>query len=148
VIWTDVAVIAAPVDVVWRLTIDINDWPSFSPTMQRVTRLDDGPLRVGSSARLKQPGQLPAVWTVTRLEPGREFTWQTTRMGLTMVGSHTVAKVGDGCRNTLTLEVTGAGARLFGALFGRLLRRSLARENAGFTARALEVAKTAGEAPA
>jgi len=59
---------------------------SFMPTVQRVERLDAGPLRVASSARIKQPAQTPAVWTVTRLEPTREFTWETRRLGLRMTG--------------------------------------------------------------
>jgi hypothetical protein len=39
---------------------------------------------------------------------------------------------GDGCRQTLTLEVTGPAARLFGALFGLRIQSALRRENAGF----------------
>jgi len=36
--------------------------------MTSVERLDDGPITLGSRARVKQPGQRPAVWTVTELE--------------------------------------------------------------------------------
>ena len=77
--WTDVLLIRAPADVVWRLTTQLADWPSFLPTVQRLERLDEGPLRVGSSARIKQPGQPAATWIVTRLDPGREFIWQAIR---------------------------------------------------------------------
>ena len=134
--WTDSILIGASADVVWRLTIGVTDWPSFNPTMQKVERLDTGPVEVGSTARIKQPGQKPAVWTVTVVEPGRLFAWQTRRLGLVMTGSHLVESVGDSCRNTLTLEVSGPVARPFGAFFGLAVRRSLQTENASFKSEA------------
>jgi uncharacterized membrane protein len=129
--WENVVTIAAPVAEVWRLTIDVANWPAITPTMTRVEPLD-GDMRVGARARIKQPGQSEAVWTVTRLEPQREFTWQTRRMGLTMTGSHLLEPDGSGCRNTLVLDVRGRGSRLFGWLFGRMASRSIQTENAGF----------------
>jgi uncharacterized protein YndB with AHSA1/START domain len=130
--WENTVLIDAPADKVWQLTTDISDWPSFSPTMTSVERLDQGPLRVGSAARVKQPGQTAAVWTVTRLEPGRVFTWQARRLGMTMIGTHLVMGSGETCRNTLSIDITGPTAPVFGALLAPLLRTSLARENAGF----------------
>ena len=129
-------VIDAPVDTVWDMTIDVARWPSITPTMTRVQRLDSGPMRVGSQARIKQPGQAEAVWTVTRLTDGREFTWQTRRLGLTMTGSHHLEPAGTGTRNTLTLDVSGRGSAVFGRLFGRLMRNAIATENASFRAAA------------
>ena len=130
--YIDTVMIDAPVDTVWDLTIDVVHWPDITPTVTRVQRLDEGPMRVGSQARIKQPGQAEAVWTVTRLENRREFTWQTKRLGLTMTGSHHLEAVGTGTRNTLTLDVEGRGAGVFSRLFGRLMRNSIATENAGF----------------
>ena len=134
--WENTLLIDAPVDVVWQLTIDVTNLPLITPTMTRVDRLDDGPMRVGSQARIKQPRQSAAVWTVTRLDEGREFTWQSRRMGLTMTGSHRLEPVGAKCRNTLSLDVQGPGAGLFGRAFGRLLAGAIATENAGFQAKA------------
>jgi uncharacterized membrane protein len=131
-LWEHTAVIDAPTDVVWRLTTDVAEWPTFMPTVQRVQRLDEGPLRVGSAARLKQPGQLPAVWTVTTLAPMREFAWQTRRMGLTMTGSHVLEPAGAACRNTLAVELTGRGSGLLGALLGPMIRKTIRDENAAF----------------
>jgi uncharacterized membrane protein len=131
--------IEAPADVVWRLTVDVTNLPALTPTMTRVVRLDPGPMRIGSQARIKQPGQPEAVWTVTRLEEGREFVWRTRRMGLTMTASHLVERLGDGSRNTLTLDVDGRGAGLFGRFFGRSIRKALETENSGFRKRAEEL---------
>jgi hypothetical protein len=107
-----------------------------------VERLDGGPLRVGSTARIKQPRQTAAVWTVTVLDPGREFTWQAIRTGLTLVGSHVLDEADGGCRNTLTIDATGPAARPFGWLFGRFVQRSLRAENAGFRTKAEGSART------
>ncbi len=130
--WQNTVTIDAPVRRVWELTLDVERWPDYTPTMQSVRRLDSGPIAVGSTARIKQPGQAPAVWTVTGLIPEREFTWQTKRLGITMVGSHLLAPAERGCRNTLTLDVTGFGARLLGLLGGRAFAGALAKENHGF----------------
>lgn len=64
--------IAAPAERVWPLTENVEAWPSFSPTMTRIERLDDAPIALGSRARVEQPAQRPAVWTVTRFEAGGE----------------------------------------------------------------------------
>jgi len=125
-------VIDAPQSLVWRLTTEVTEWPSFMPTVQRVERLDAGPLRVGSSARIKQPAQSAAVWTVTRLVPAREFTWETRRFGLRMTGRHLLEPAGAGTRNTLVIDVTGRGSGLFAALFGGLMSRVLREESAAF----------------
>ncbi len=135
--WRNSIVIQAPIDLVWQLTIDIANWPSITPTMVRVDGLTPpGPVQVGSTARVKQPGQLPSVWTVTKVEPGREFVWQTKRMGVLLTASHVLTAVRDTCRNDLILDATGPGARLLGMVFGGMMNTALETENAGFKARA------------
>jgi carbon monoxide dehydrogenase subunit G len=131
--------IDAPVELIWRLTTQIEDWPAFLPTVQRLERLDAGELRVGSAARIKQPGQLSAVWTVTRFEPTREFTWETSRLGLRLTGRHLLATAGAGTRMTLVLEITGRASGVASALLGGLMRSSLRQESAGFARRAAAV---------
>lgn len=128
--------IEASADTVWRLTIDVTNLPSLTPTMRKVERLEDGPLRVGSRTRIKQPLQSPAVWTVTRIEPGREFVWETRRLWLRMVGAHRIEDLDDACRNVLSLELVGPGSGLLGALIGPAVRKAIATENAGFKAAA------------
>ena len=125
-------VIGAPPPVIWRLTTDVERWPSFMPTVQAVTLLEPGPLRVGGSARVKQPGQTAAVWTVSTMSPETEFTWETRRMGLRMIGRHLLEPDGDGTRNTLSIEVTGRGAGIFAAFFGGMIAKVLQRENDAF----------------
>lgn len=130
--------ISAPASVVWRLTTDVARWPSFMPTVQRVTLLDPE-LRVGGRARVKQPGQSAAVWTVTTLTPTTEFTWETRRLGLRLIGRHRLTPTGEGTRNTLSIEVTGRGAGLFAFFFGGLIAGVLRQKNEAFTRVAAQI---------
>ena len=134
--WTDVVLIDAPVAVVWRLTTDVEAWPATTPTVTSVRRLDEGPLRVGSQARIKQPWQPAAVWTVTEFEPDAGFSWRMVRPGLVLTGTHLVAAEPNGCRNILHLDATGPLARALGLLLGGVFRKVLRTENAGFKAAA------------
>jgi uncharacterized membrane protein len=134
--WTETVLIDAPVAVVWRLTTDVEGWPAISPTITTVERLDDGPLRVGSRARIKQPGQPTAVWTVTEFEPDAGFSWRTVRPGLVLTGTHRVTAEPKGCRNTLHLDASGPLSRPLGLLLGGVFRKVLRTENAGFKAAA------------
>ncbi|MFN8019414.1 MAG: SRPBCC family protein [Acidimicrobiales bacterium] len=124
--------IAAPLERVWALTVDIERWPDLTPTITSVERLDDGPLAVGSRARLVQPGQRPAVWTVTRLEAPHAFEWSTKVLGIEMVGTHHLVAEGDGCRNVLGLELHGFGAGLLARLVGGKVQQAIETENRGF----------------
>jgi uncharacterized membrane protein len=128
--------IEAPADAIWRLTIDVPNLPSLTPTMRAVERLDDGPLRIGSRTRIKQPVQTPAVWTVTCFEPGSEFVWETRRLWMRMVGTHRVEDLGERCRNTLIIELTGPGSGVLGAIIGSAVGKAIGVENAGFKAAA------------
>ncbi len=124
--------IAAPVERVWDLTEDVESWPTITPTMTSVERLDEGPLRVGSRARVRQPGQRPTVWTVTVVEPGAQFVWEARVLGLRMIGGHRLEPVAAGCRNTLTVDLEGRGAGIMGRLLGGQIRRAITTENEGF----------------
>jgi hypothetical protein len=122
--------------VVWALTVDIERWPELTPTITEVTVLDDGPLRPGRRARVKQPAQRPAVWTVSRFEPGTTFEWWTRVGPVTMTGGHHLSADPGGCVNVLTLEVTGRGAGLAERLVGARIARAIDTENRGFKAAA------------
>ncbi len=124
--------IAAPISTVWGLTIDIESWPTITPTITSVERLDSGSLEIGSKARLKQPGQLLRVWTVTALEPEHRFTWSTRAMGVTMTGSHVLAESEAGTTNTLTVDIDGPLSPIIGAVVRGPISKAIATENRGF----------------
>jgi uncharacterized membrane protein len=128
--------IAAPVSRVWDLTIDVESWPEHTPTVTSVELLDDGPLAVGSSARIKQPAQRAKRWTVTAFEPQRRFAWATRTLGTTMTGSHLLAESPTGTTNTLVIDIQGPLARVLAALAGPSIRKAISTENLGFKAAA------------
>jgi carbon monoxide dehydrogenase subunit G len=131
--------IDAPPTRVWEVTVDVEALPDHTPTMTDVTKLDPGPLTVGSTVRIKQPAQRSKVWTVTEFEPLKRFSWTTKSAGTTMTASHDLVETPNGTTNTLTVDIEGRLAPMVGALVGRPIRRAIAIEN-----RAL---KTAAESP-
>ena len=113
--------------------------------MTSVERLDSGPLRVGSQARIKQPGQSERVWTVTEFTPHQRFVWTAKASGYAMRAEHVLAPTaGGGTTNLLRLELNGPLAGLIGGSRGRQIRKTLATENDGFRRAAI----TATETPA
>lgn len=123
---------------VWELTVDVESWPQHTPTMDSIERLDAGPLAVGSQARIKQPGQRPKVWTVSRLDSEQSFAWDTRAFGIEMTGGHHIAANGSGTTQTLTVDISGPLAPIFGPLLRKPILSAITRENEGF--------KTAAEA--
>jgi uncharacterized membrane protein len=125
--------IDAPVERVWALTVDLDQLPAITPTVSGVERLDDGPVAVGSRARLRQPGLPPRMWTVEVVDEPRRFAWATSLLGVRMVGVHELTPLdGDRCQLTLRVLFEGRGSGLLVRLGGASIARSLAAENLGF----------------
>lgn len=132
--------IAAPVERVWDLTMDVEAWPQHTPTITSVRRLEEGPMRIGSTARIKQPAQAERTWTVTVLEPQRRFAWATKAMGMRMTGGHDLQPAPGGMRNTLSVEIEGALTPVLGPLLRRTMLKAITQENEGFKRAAERVA--------
>lgn len=115
--------IAAQPSDVWAVLIDVEHWPDWTASMREITRLDSGPLRVGSTARVRQPAGRPMVWTVTDLVPERSFTWTASAAGIRFTGFHELTPTGSGVRAVLTFAVTGPMSWLAGLLAGGRIRR-------------------------
>jgi hypothetical protein len=135
---TDFAIaveIAAPPDRVWAVMSDIERWAEWTPTVTRIDRLDPGPLAVGQRARILQPRLPAAVWRITRLEPGRGFTWETRSPGVVVTGDHTVEPNGAGSRARLSLHFGGLLGPVVARIFRGLNTRYLELEAAGLRRR-------------
>lgn len=127
--------IAAPSDRVWGVMRDVDRWHEWTASITSVTRVDQAPLAVGSTVVIRQPGFPPARWTVTRLEPGRGFTWVSRSPGIEVTADHRIEASAIGSLVTLSLEMHGLFAGLLGVLTGAKTRRYLALEAAGLKQR-------------
>lgn len=125
---------AAP-DTVWTVIADLERWPQWTRTVTSVRREDAGELRLGSSARIKQPLQPESRWVVTEFVRGRRFVWETRQPGLHMIGTHGIAAEGGGTRSLLRLEARGPIAVLLWAVLRLTVQRALVLENRGLKAR-------------
>ncbi|HZU49773.1 MAG TPA: SRPBCC family protein [Mycobacterium sp.] len=121
----------APAERVWQLLVDVEGWPSWTASMREIKRLDDGPLRVGSRSRVVQPKGRPMVWTVTELEPMRNFTWVAKQPGLTLEAVHRIEDAGDHVRTTLEFRGSGPLAWLGSMIARSRIREYLGMESAG-----------------
>lgn len=117
------------------MTVDIERWPEWTPSVDAVKRVDQGALDVGSTALLKQPGLPEAMWTVTSLIQGERFIWESRIRGIRMVAAHEMVATEMGTQNVLHIEMSGFVAFLLWPLIRLSVRRSLEQENAGLKRR-------------
>lgn len=127
--------IAASPDRVWEVMYDVERWHEWTPSVSRIRRIGGGPLAVGSRALIWQPKFPPALWKVTDLQPGREFTWVSTVPGLRVTGRHGVEASGAGARATLRLSLEGLFGDWFGRVTGPITNQYLDFEASGLKAR-------------
>ena len=129
--------VAAPAQRVFDVYADVEHWPDWTKSVTSVERLDQGPLRVGSRARIRQPRLPVAVWEVTDFVPGESFTWIARGPGLLTTGRHVVIPSGGAghAKVTASLEQAGLLGPLVGLLTKRLTDRYLQTEVSGLKAR-------------
>jgi Polyketide cyclase / dehydrase and lipid transport len=114
---------------------DVERWSEWTPTVKRIQRLEQGPLAVGSRARIQQPRLPAAVWEVTQFQEGRGFTWVTRSPGVRVIAKHGVEPVGQGTRATLSVGFSGPLGGLIAWLTSGLNNRYLALEAQGLRER-------------
>jgi hypothetical protein len=107
----------------WAVVSDVEKWPEWIEVYEEVRREGSGDLRLGDTAHVKQKGLAAGDWTVTELEEGRVFTWESRQPGVRIVGRHVVtAEPAGGSRLTLGLEMTGWASGIVGLLMGKKSR--------------------------
>ncbi len=135
--------IAAAPAVVWPLIREVERWHEWTASITRITRLDHGPLQLGSRARVEQP-KLPAnTFVVTALEENRGFTWETKSPGLRGAGHHWIEARDGGraSRVTLGVDFSGPLAPIVALFYGTLTQRYIEMEAAGLKSRVLKGAE-------
>ena len=117
---------------VWKIMADVEKWSQWTPSIKNIRLLGGRPLAVGSRAFVRQPRVMPAVWTVTAVDPNRSFTWTTGIPGLLFaVAVHSVEDIAKGSRATLLLTFSGLLGGIVGWLTKSLNDRYLALEAEG-----------------
>jgi uncharacterized protein YndB with AHSA1/START domain len=127
--------IEAPAPSVWEVLVDVARWPEWTPTIESVERLDDGPFGVGSRAKVRQPKLPQAQWEVTEVVDGKSFTWEAKGPGMKTVARHEVVPEGTGSTVTLSIEQTGPMGAVAAFVWRSLTQRYIELEAASLDAR-------------
>ncbi|GAA2720471.1 SRPBCC family protein [Cellulomonas aerilata] len=128
--------VGAPPERVWEVLTDVEHWSQWTSTVTSVRLLDDGPLRVGSRARISQPRLPESEYVVTELDPGRSFTWVATAPGVRTTARHDAQVLPEGgTRVRLSVSQSGRLGSVMGRFYRGLTDRYLAAEAAGLRAR-------------
>jgi uncharacterized protein YndB with AHSA1/START domain len=123
--------IDAPPARVWAVMMDVERWPSWTASVDRIERLDGGPLRVGSRVRIRQPKLFPNVFRITELHDGRRFTWVTRSPGVTVTARHAIEPSDRGSLVELSVRYDGMLGPLVAWLTRGINDRYLGLEAAG-----------------
>jgi hypothetical protein len=135
---TSVTTTAEPARL-WAVVSDVEKWPEWIEVYEEVRREGSRDLKLGDTAHVKQKGLAAGDWTVTELEEGRVFAWESRQPGVRIVGRHVVsAGPAGGSRLTLGLEMTGWASGVVGLLMGRRSRAYVDLECARLTSVAAE----------
>jgi uncharacterized membrane protein len=116
--------IEAPAPTVWDVFTDVERWPEWTTSVERVEALDGPGLAVGKRFAIKQPRFPRLVWRVTAIEPGTSFTWEQHAPGGRTVAVHEVIDHGAG-RTLVHQRLEQRGP--IGAAVGRLIRGTTER---------------------
>ena len=117
--------IEAPPDAIWRVLVDIEAWPGWARQMNRLERLNPGPLAFGSRVRVTPKGMPGSVWEVIEYEEGRSYTWTAVvAPGVRLTGGHVVDPDSGGVVASFWLWSSGPLAAILSPLLAVVFRRN------------------------
>src|SRR3954447_4856187 len=127
--------ISAPAPTVWEVFVDVERWPQWTASVERLVALDGPGLKVGRRFEIKQPKMPKLVWEVTEVVPGVSWTWRQRSAGATTLASPELEVLD--ARRTLVRQRIDQGGPLgvaTGVLMRRMTRRYLDLEGQGLKA--------------
>ena len=134
--YEDTIEIDAGADAVWAVYSDVEHWSDWTASITEVRFIEGDRVEMGARVHIRQPKLRAAVWTVTAVEPGRSWTWESQLPGVRTAGIHTIEPLGpQRTRVHQTIEHRGLLSAIFGRLYGRLTRSYLAMEANGLKQR-------------
>jgi len=116
--------------------MEVERWPDWTKSMRRIERLEDGPLGLGSTARIALKGAPASIWRVTEYAEERSFTWESRALSVHSIASHVIEPVDGGSRVTLSVRLSGPVATIMLPLLRSVARRNVALEAEGLKRRA------------
>jgi uncharacterized protein YndB with AHSA1/START domain len=134
--------IAAPAAVVWTIFTDVEHWPEWTASVERLAALDGPSIEVGHRFEIRQPRFPKLVWEVTDVAPGVAWTWRQRSFGGTTLATHELTAL-DGERTLVRQRIDQRGpvGVAVGLLTRRLTKRYLTLEGEGLKARSEERAR-------
>ena len=127
--------IDAPAPIVWDVFVDVERWPEWTASVERIVALDGPGIEVGKRFEIKQPRLPELVWEVTDVDPGVSWTWRQRSPGSTTLASHhLVAQEGGRTLVRQRIEQRGPVGVVVGVLMLRLTKRYLDLEAQGLRA--------------
>ena len=131
--------IDAPAAIVWDVFVDLERWPEWTTSVERIVPIEGRAIEIGKRFGIKQPRMPNLVWEVTAVEPGVSWTWRQRSPGGTTLATHEVAPQADD--RTLVrqrIDQRGPVGVTVGVLMRRLTKRYLDLEARGLKARSEE----------
>jgi uncharacterized protein YndB with AHSA1/START domain len=114
---------AAEPSRLWAVLTDVESWPEWIEVYEEVRRTASGPLTEGERVHIKQKGLAAGDWTVSELEEGKVFGWESKQPGVQLVARHIVTPEPDGgSRLILQLEQSGWLSGVVSALLAKKIR--------------------------
>lgn len=127
--------VRASVEEVWAVLTDVERWPEWTRSIQRVECLEDGPFGLGSTVRIKQPRLPAAIWRVTEFDPQRWFSWTARGGGVTSVADHRLAPGNGEVAVTVGIRQSGPLAPVLKVFYSGLVRDYVQMEAQGLRRR-------------
>jgi uncharacterized membrane protein len=123
--------IFAPPQSVWNATVDVENWPQWTPTVESIRRVTPGALIPGSEVLIKQPNLPETSWRVSQVQPEECFRWHARIRAIPAVATHRIEKKQDRVVNHLGFEMSGFLAVLIWPFIRGQIARTLEIENQG-----------------
>ncbi len=107
-------IINAPPDDVFALVDNLEDWPQWIPSIKKIEKVSEGPLREGSQIRVTARSgiTIELLMTLTEFIPGQRGILEGSIWGTRMVRYYNFEAVEQGTKLTAGGEVTGLLAAL------------------------------------
>jgi carbon monoxide dehydrogenase subunit G len=102
--------INAPVEKVWELIDELEDWPKWMPSIRKIERVSAGPLTVGSqlSVTAKVSGlTVKLLMTITKFVQERNVVMEGKALGTKLTRFYTLEPVNGKTKVTIGGDVSG-----------------------------------------